>query len=294
MPDGLTQLILKPTGPLAAGVVLFGVVWGTFKGIEGILNDDTKLEIAVWLLGRKKFGPRVQPWPDAFTKILNQVFGRRYFSWTCLWRLALVSVIASYLTGFVFAVLHGLALSDMFTQTGFIVFVITTLATVLPSYLSLLETRYVLSCMRRSANAKVWAGWLVLDLLSTIYTGILGTLLSVGIVRDKTDTFGDMLFTMFTAVLVHPLDMLSIFLTPNHGLYPLLVPPLLTSVWLWLYAGSGFLLKAARRFDIGFDWFNRHIDIEKKPLQSIGLVAGVLVAVVYWAAVLVSRVVGRG
>jgi|SRR5580658_4149302 hypothetical protein len=68
-------------------------------------------------------------------------------------------------------------------------------------------------------------------------------------------------------------------------------PTLLTSVWLWLYAGAGFLLKAARRFDLGFDWFNRKFDIEKKPLQSIGLVAGALVAVVYWAAVIVSRVV---
>jgi hypothetical protein len=55
------------------------------------------------------------------------------------------------------------------------------------------------------------------------------------------------------------------------------------SIWLWLYAGSGFLLKAARRFDIGFDWFNRRFDIEKKPLSAIGLVAGALVAILYWA-----------
>ena len=40
-------------------------------------------------------------------------------------------------------------------------------------------------------------------------------------------------------------------------------PAFFTSVWLWLYAGSGFLLKAARRFDIGFQWFNRRFDIEK-------------------------------
>lgn len=67
---------------------------------------------------------------------------------------------------------------------------------------------------------------------------------------------------------------------------------LTTSIWICLYTASGFLLKAARRFDIGFEWFNRKFDIEKKPLQSIGLVAGVLVAVGYWAAVIVSRVVG--
>jgi hypothetical protein len=69
-------------------------------------------------------------------------------------------------------------------------------------------------------------------------------------------------------------------------------PVFFAFLWFFLYSCSGVLLKAARRFDMGFDWFNRHFDIEKKPLQSIGLVAGVLVAVVYWAAVIVSRVVG--
>ena len=70
-----------------------------------------------------------------------------------------------------------------------------------------------------------------------------------------------------------------------------MVTNFLHTTWLWLYAGSGFLLKAAHRFDIGFDWFNRKFDIEKHPLQSIGLVAGALVAVVYWTAAIVGRVV---
>src|ERR1039457_5516240 len=61
----------------------------------------------------------------------------------------------------------------------------------------------------------------------------------------------------------------------------LLFPAFFTSIWLWLYAGAGFLLKAARRFDIGFQWFNHKFDIEKKPLSSIGLVAGALVFIMY-------------
>jgi hypothetical protein len=68
-------------------------------------------------------------------------------------------------------------------------------------------------------------------------------------------------------------------------------PMFFVSSWLALYGISGFLLRCAHRFDIGFQWFNRTFDIDKKPLQSIGLVAGVLVAVVYWAAVIVSRIV---
>lgn len=66
-------------------------------------------------------------------------------------------------------------------------------------------------------------------------------------------------------------------------------PLYLATLWLGLYAASGFLVKAFRHFDIGFQWLNRRFDTENKPLKSIGLVAGVLVAVVYWTAVIVSR-----
>jgi hypothetical protein len=70
-----------------------------------------------------------------------------------------------------------------------------------------------------------------------------------------------------------------------------LIAALWPSIALWLYASSGFIIKFARRFDQSLGWFNRRFDIEKKPLSSIGLVAGALVALIYWAAVIVSRVV---
>jgi hypothetical protein len=89
-----------------------------------------------------------------------------------------------------------------------------------------------------------------------------------------------------SAITGHPADFHQ-----THSWFVFVIPAFFTSIWLWLYAGSGFLLKGARRFDIGFQWFNRRFDIEKKPLQSIGLVAGALVAVVYWTAVIVSRIV---
>jgi hypothetical protein len=37
--------------------------------------------------------------------------------------------------------------------------------------------------------------------------------------------------------------------------------------------------------------FKRHFDIEKKPLERIGLVAGEVVAAVYWAPAILSRMV---
>jgi hypothetical protein len=79
------------------------------------------------------------------------------------------------------------------------------------------------------------------------------------------------------------------FFTQNRAALFLLAPALGPSIWLWLYAGSSFIVKAACRFNLGFDWFNRKFDIEKKLLQSIGVVAGVLVACGYWIVVGVAR-----
>jgi len=74
----------------------------------------------------------------------------------------------------------------------------------------------------------------------------------------------------------------QLFQVNNQFLAVFWLPTFFTSVWIWLYAGSGFLLKFARRFDRLFQWFNRKFDIEKKPLSAIGLVAGALVALIYW------------
>ena len=49
--DTITKLIQSPPGQLAAGGVLAGIVWKFFERVEAVLTENTKLEIAVWLLG---------------------------------------------------------------------------------------------------------------------------------------------------------------------------------------------------------------------------------------------------
>lgn len=60
--------------------------------------------------------------------------------------------------------------------------------------------------------------------------------------------------------------------------------PLWLPNWLSEVAGD-----TTRRLTIVF---SRNFDIQSKPVQYIGLVAGALVAVVYWAAVIVNRMMG--
>ena len=304
MPDILTtftNFINSPPGQLVAGATLGGIVWKFFERVEGVLNEDTKLEIAVWLLGRRPLGPRVERWANTFAKIFDQVFGRRHLSWSCFGRSAVASVVsvavalgirtAQLPPGSKAVYFKALYFMDPLEAIGGLL-----LLNVIPDYISLLESRYVLRLMQQSQWFATTFLLLISDFLITFLIGFTAACVS-NVVRSLLSILYRIPLTL------HNLDAFRMTvplffnsLTPQGMAYAVVLfgfvyifPAFFTSIWLWLYAGSGFLLKFARRFDIGFEWFNRRFDIEKKPLQSIGLVAGALVAVVYWAAVIVTR-----
>jgi hypothetical protein len=158
----------------------------------------------------------------------------------------------------------------------------------LPDYVALLSTRLVLAGMRRTDKGVAWIVLLALDLWLTTVIVMFPVMLLNAVITGGVRPIS--LFTYLKLCTVHVLTFMkyTFLIARDSGGY-VIFPAFFTSIWLWLYAGSGFILKTAKRFDIGFDWFNRKIDIEKKPLQSIGLVAGALVALVYWAVVIVGR-----
>jgi hypothetical protein len=179
-------------------------------------------------------------------------------------------------------------------------------------FLSLLETRYLLGQMGRSKSALMVMVMIQADIFITGSLAVCGLAFADFFLRLEVlgrslpqpvrsslpgVTFGSMTYTdLVVDIFRHRLSSLSTLITSalapdtrfDYDFRFMFYAAFFTSLWLWLYAGSGFILKAARRFDIGFEWFNRKFDIEKKPLQSIGLVAGALVAVLYWAVVIVG------
>ena len=175
---------------------------------------------------------------------------------------------------------------------------------VLPDYVTLLKTRFVLSVIVRRKRPVERLLLIACDVYLTtlfasgfIWSGSAFLSWSHKILPDAgVDFFHSV--TLGMRVAFNALALL--FVMNGHTAYwslgglagvwgpgkPLvLYPALFTDAWLLLYAGSGFLLQAARRFDVGFQWFNSTADIEKKPLSAIGLVAGAIVAIVYWASV---------
>jgi ABC-type glycerol-3-phosphate transport system permease component len=170
MSDALTDFIIKPSAPFAAGVVLFGVVWGFFKGVESVLTDDTKLEIAVWLVGVKT-ADKV-PWPDTFAKVFDRVFGTKHLSWKCFWRSCIASLTLASLS---------LCISSNGAWPFFrpikaieITFGILLFTNIIPDYVSLLETRYMLRWTSERQAIGLWIAALVSDFIASTFIAVVG------------------------------------------------------------------------------------------------------------------------
>jgi len=271
--------------PFVVGGGLLAGVYAWFKMVDEVLAPDVKREITRWLRVRNLetgiIADEAVNWPETFAMVFDRVFGEKHLSWKCFFR----SCLASYAVVGVVILLTSSPRNPLTVEMIPYIMIYGLLANALPDYVSLLETRYLLGRMSHTQSALIWFVLIVTDLIVTAAIALLVThiILSFWWVGDDPLswrwTFSGF-YEHFTDF--HQANTATIFFFPAF----------FTSIWLWLYAGSGFLLKAARRFDIGFDWFNRKFDIEKKPLQSIGLVAGALVAVVYWAVVIAARVFG--
>jgi hypothetical protein len=173
MPDALTtitNLINSPPGVVVAGAALAGIVWKFFERVEAVLTENTKLEIAVWLLG-VKLGRAVESWPQTFARVFDQVFGEKHLSWKCFWRSCLASyaIVVLFALNFVRQFGHvRIAGMDSINVVVVVTLCFTLFCNVIPDYISLLETRLVLRLMKRSTLVGVYPAFLMLDLIVTV------------------------------------------------------------------------------------------------------------------------------
>jgi hypothetical protein len=183
MADALTtisKIINSPPGQLAAGGVLAGIVWKFFERVEAVLKDDTKLEIAVWLLDRKKMSPTFQNWPETFTKVFDRVFGEKHLSEKCFNRSLLASMIVAGITWFYLVATGSSPFADSMkfavgkegivrTWSWHAVLIgFMGLTNVLPDYVSLLGTRYFLFLTSRAKTGTMVAAFVIGDMIVSL------------------------------------------------------------------------------------------------------------------------------
>jgi len=299
--DVLIKIVQSPPGQVAAGFVLSAVVFKFFQAVESVLTEDTKLEIALWLLGvrapavlgtgknRKTTNVR-----KSFVQLFDRYFGTDHLSWKCFKRSSLASYSAALLGIFAVTVLDAGRVGTVASLRTTLLALPTLLlgaliGNVLPDYFSLLETRFALQLLDAHRQGFLMALVIVVgDLFVTAFIAGLAATLALNLA----------ILASGIGLPYHLFQTSEVQLASSRYLVLWFWPAFWTSLWLWLYVGAGWIVQLSVRTNFpfvalgrlsAFNWFTSHFDIERKPLQSLGLVAAALVLLAWFAAVLMVR-----
>ncbi len=289
----LGKLILSAVSLALAGFSVWLIVAGFFSWVESLLKNATKSEIAGWLIG-VEIGKKVDGWPGTFVRVFDQVFGEKHLSWKCFWRSCTASLGATLLAGVLTYVTRRRSSSthsaDYVYQHVYDVASVF-IANVLPDYFAYFLTRLALRNLMKRQCLSSWAIVIILQVAITLYLSSIAFTAAFFLYGWEQPEwhFTDFATSVWRDAVTNPLYPIWTLIFYHNWMF--IFPSFFTSTWLFLYVGSGFLLKAARRFDIAFKWFNRKFDFETRPLSAIGLVAGALVAVIWWTCVIVKGIV---
>jgi hypothetical protein len=295
----ITDLIKSPSGVLVTGLTLGGFVWKAFEKWESVASENDKIQAWIWL-SNPRTAETVERWPEIFARMFDRVFGSRLISARCFGLSALISfamglLLAIYTPSPYHVLPFAFQAREAFRQSA----VTLVCGKVLADYVSLLATRFTLTLMMRTQRRLAWGALLIGDSILTAYLGILGITVGHYVGGHVVRWFAPRSFferiqwkavsNIALHVPLHPIQFFQVVADQAHA-FPLVVSGFVTTGWLWLYFGSVYLIKGARRFDRHMGWLNQRFDIEKHPLSSIGFVFGPLAALLFWAFVIVIRV----
>jgi hypothetical protein len=292
---GLLDFLKRPIAAIPIGLALFYGVLKFFETVEKLLNEETKKEIAVWLLGIRT-GVQIEPWPRTFAKIFDRVFGTKHFSISCICRSTFASLLGITIIVVVDWLLHpSTSLLWSFSAwpwSSKLLVLCCLLPNLFVDYLALLKTRWILKIMAGYpplGRAILMGVDFVVAFAMAVAVDATGSALFMRLGR-----FGYSFDAFIGAFKLLPLafssSLIRTMLLGDANFRPIFFYPMfLTSLWVWLYVGSGVVLRGTNRLDAGFSWFKRHFDIENKPLQSIGFVAGLLFAIAYWFVIALKK-----
>lgn len=214
-----------------------------------------------------------QTFSEKYISAFNRVFGEKHFSISSFLRCALISFLSVAIL-FSFWRFH-LQSSESEGNALIGVLFLAAFLNVLPDYVSIRQTRWVLAKLSGVGSMMQRVAWIIVDVVLTalifffvsglvVFAAFLPT--SLGVDEWYVPLFLPLAF--FMTGFEGPLG-------PMPELLPLFFSTFVTSLWIWLFAIGQFLLGQK----------NIHspllflLPIDVKPMRSIGLFLGFLTAV---------------
>jgi hypothetical protein len=267
------------------------------------LARDSRRELGNWLIDDARAEARVDALPRAFIEWFDALFRVRKITvprWLGgeiplpnFWRSALASFLALVAAFVVWLANKGvLAQPDAAVgdNTGLLLFMYgsaTVLTNIIPDYLSLVESRWVLGRMSTTRALTGKLAWLAIDvvLTSAIVFGFLwvsGWLLLPLVPIEHGYTVGCLSRENFDFMRMVDIAIAGLtFSTPpgtlNYdvsGIY--IYSSFFTSFWVWLYLGSGLLVRAAQFIPGLREFLRKACKVQDYPLRVLAVVSGLV------------------
>jgi len=307
------------SSPLAVYLLLCAGIFALFQMTESLLRRPVLDEIGDWLMGDAIDGERADR-PQGFISMFDAVFGVRHVSKRLeipgFWRSAAVSVsFALLLYGmFNFAGVDlitkelGPTYIDRFAPAWasalngiLLTVVLSLLFNVVPDYVSIIESRYVLAKIEELSRPGPILLILVLDTVFTICIAFVGSavanvlspLASFVLSGDLKDLvhweipFGiEHLLQVYAAAfgLYEPTGEFSnIERGANNYCMVFIYSTFFTSAWIWLYLGAGLVVRAGRRIERLRRLLLGPFRVKERPLSVLGWLCILVASVGFWS-----------
>jgi len=255
---------------LAFGLGLFYGVQKFFGVVEDKLNEDTKKDIALWMLDVER-PSRSQGLASTFITMFDRVFGPKCFSIHFFARSAIATIGALAVAYLTEVGVRQLLWSDT-ESLGLLG--LAFIGNIGFDYGSLVLSRKLFGTLQNRRSVLWIVTVVVLAGVSSVCMACCTTWLIMTILAPAPGGDYDFVTGM-------EISGMAAVLAPS------IFASLIATMWLWLYVASGWLVRTILRLPIGIPLLNRWFDVEKKPLQCLGMMAGGIVAVCYWGWALV-------
>jgi hypothetical protein len=284
---------------LLAWATTTGGLWFLFDRAERVATAEFGKRARGWLTGGE-VGGWLQSLPSGFASLFDTVFGRRHFSLRCVSASAGASLLSVLtLAALAVAVLgpSGSQAGDSLLQRIGAALLIFGLVNLIPDYLSLLETRWLVRVIGARQSLFAMVLLLVADLLITGAIALAAIFITaVGFPALATGPAGPSVMDIVTGWLPNLGSTLWQLLTFEPDvvfrggnnvmafsgrLSVFFYSTFFTSVWLWLYAASVLVSRVLLRMNSGVGLLLRVTDVENQPFRSMGFVSVLIVSALF-------------
>lgn len=293
----------------ATGFLIGLVVYALFRRADDLLSADFKAQLARRFYDRDFLGVALNEWPVSFLLMFHHLFGHRILTWRFLLRTTLASFTYLAMLASVYFATIDLAVSFIigldFTAPKV---VCAILLYCILSYVAFVASRAVLIVLCRSNNlihlllipldlfVKITCIWILAPAFHILL--IIQQPFSLEILISTVSQYWSFRSPPWFGVLW--LDPTS----SQNVLGILFYSILLTSLWIWVYVGSLIQLRLMVSSFRLFRLVKFVFRVEEAPLQALGSVLAIMLAIFYWilvslqilptASILGTGIIGTG